>query len=98
MVLIGTGHIPGTDLGPVITPQSQKRIHSLIQSGIDEGADCILDGRNIKVPGYETGNFVGPTILVNVKVALFIFILLRFAYVLFLYFRKLKSLSFFSRP
>ncbi|KAK6621346.1 hypothetical protein RUM43_011652 [Polyplax serrata] len=64
---VNAGHIPGTDLGPVITPQSQKRIHSLIQSGIDEGADCILDGRNIKVPGYETGNFVGPTILVNVK-------------------------------
>ncbi|KAK6642250.1 hypothetical protein RUM44_013973 [Polyplax serrata] len=67
---VNAGHIPGTDLGPVITPQSQKRIHSLIQSGIDEGADCILDGRNIKVPGYETGNFVGPTILVNVKPAM----------------------------
>ncbi|EEB13240.1 methylmalonate-semialdehyde dehydrogenase, putative [Pediculus humanus corporis] len=61
------GHIPGTDLGPVITPQSQKRIHDLIQSGIDEGAKCVLDGRNIKVHGFETGNFVGPTILTDVK-------------------------------
>jgi len=28
-----------------------------------------LDGRNISVPGYEKGNFVGPTILTDVKVA-----------------------------
>jgi len=37
---------------------------SLIQSGIDAGAECLLDGRDVTVPGkYEKGNFVGPTIL-----------------------------------
>ena len=35
----------------------------LIQSGVDEGAELSLDGRNIAVPGYENGNFVGPTII-----------------------------------
>ena len=35
----------------------------LIQSGVDEGAELSLDGRNITVPGYENGNFVGPTII-----------------------------------
>ena len=38
----------------------------LIQSGVDEGATLPLDGRNISVPGYENGNFVGPTIISNV--------------------------------
>lgn len=38
----------------------------LIQSGVDEGASLPLDGRNISVPGYENGNFVGPTIISNV--------------------------------
>lgn len=64
---VNAGHIPGTDLGPVISPQSKQRIHSLIQSGIDQGAKCVLDGRNIKIEGFEKGNFVGPTILTDVQ-------------------------------
>lgn len=40
-----------------------------MQSGIDQGAEILLDGRNVKVPGYEKGNFVGPTILHYVKVS-----------------------------
>lgn len=32
-----------------------------------QGAECSLDGRGIKVSGYEQGNFVGPTLLTNVK-------------------------------
>merc|ERR1712136_659193 len=64
---VNAGHLPDTDVGPVISPQAKQKIHRLIQSGIDEGASCILDGRNVVVPGYEKGNFVGPTILTNVK-------------------------------
>uniref|UniRef100_A0A7R9K0S9 Probable methylmalonate-semialdehyde/malonate-semialdehyde dehydrogenase [acylating], mitochondrial n=1 Tax=Timema genevievae TaxID=629358 RepID=A0A7R9K0S9_TIMGE len=63
---VNAGHIPGTDLGPVISPQSKQRILDLVQSGIDEGAKCLLDGRVITVPGFERGNFVGPTILSDV--------------------------------
>lgn len=63
---VNAGHVPGTDVGPVISPQSKKRIFDLIQSGVDEGADLILDGRNLKVAGFENGNFVGPTIISNV--------------------------------
>lgn len=64
---VNAGHVPGTDVGPVISPQSKQRILGLVQSGIDEGAKIVLDGRDIKVPGYEKGNFVGPTILTDVK-------------------------------
>ncbi|KAI5741918.1 hypothetical protein M8J77_001164 [Diaphorina citri] len=64
---VSAGNVPGTDLGPVISPQAKERILSLIQSGVDEGATLLLDGRNLKVPGYEKGNFIGPTILTNVK-------------------------------
>ncbi|KZS06852.1 Methylmalonate-semialdehyde dehydrogenase [Daphnia magna] len=63
---VNAGHIADADLGPVISPEAKNRIHRLIQSGIDEGAHCILDGRNIVVPGFEKGNFVGPTILTDV--------------------------------
>lgn len=62
------GHVPGTDLGPVISAQAKQRVLGLIQSGVDEGATLLLDGRGLTVPGYEKGNFIGPTILTNVKV------------------------------
>lgn len=45
-------------MGPVISPQSKQRIHSLIESAAEEGAKIILDGRNITVSGYEKGKFV----------------------------------------
>ena len=64
---ISAGDQPGADLGPVISPQSKARIERLIQSGLDEGASVPLDGRNVKVEGYEGGNFVGPTIMSNVQ-------------------------------
>jgi len=63
---VNRGHISGADFGPVISQASKERIERLVQSGVDEGASCIVDGRGIKVDGYESGNFVGPTILSNV--------------------------------
>uniref|UniRef100_UPI00333FD010 CoA-acylating methylmalonate-semialdehyde dehydrogenase n=1 Tax=Castellaniella defragrans TaxID=75697 RepID=UPI00333FD010 len=55
------------DLGPVISPQAKQRIEGLIQKGVDEGAELLLDGRGIQVKGYEQGNFVGPTIFSKVR-------------------------------
>ncbi|CAG2122145.1 unnamed protein product, partial [Medioppia subpectinata] len=64
---VNAGHIPNTDLGPVISPEAKQRILSLVESGVKEGAKLVLDGRGCKVAGYESGNFVGPTILTDVK-------------------------------
>ncbi|XP_054778696.1 methylmalonate-semialdehyde dehydrogenase [acylating], mitochondrial [Prosopis cineraria] len=61
------GTDPNADLGPVISKQAKERIHKLIQSGVESGARLLLDGRNIVVPGYESGNFIGPTILSDVS-------------------------------
>ncbi|XP_020589276.1 methylmalonate-semialdehyde dehydrogenase [acylating], mitochondrial isoform X2 [Phalaenopsis equestris] len=63
---VNAGLEAGTDLGPVISRQAKDRICRLIQGGIESGARAVLDGRNIVVPGYEAGNFVGPTILADV--------------------------------
>uniref|UniRef100_Q02253 Methylmalonate-semialdehyde/malonate-semialdehyde dehydrogenase [acylating], mitochondrial n=2 Tax=Rattus norvegicus TaxID=10116 RepID=MMSA_RAT len=64
---VNAGDQPGADLGPLITPQAKERVCNLIDSGAKEGASILLDGRKIKVKGYENGNFVGPTIISNVK-------------------------------
>nr|GMD08809.1 methylmalonate-semialdehyde dehydrogenase [acylating], mitochondrial [Ipomoea batatas] len=63
---VNAGTEPDADLGPVISKQAKDRICKLIQSGVDSGAKLLLDGRNIVVPGYEKGNFIGPTILSDV--------------------------------
>lgn len=49
--------------GPVISPAAKDRILGLIASAEQEGGKIHLDGRHMKVFGYEHGNFVGPTII-----------------------------------
>ena len=63
----GNGMMQGVEMGPVITKESKQRIEKLIQSGLNDGAKILLDGRNFNVPGCEDGNFIGPTILCDVK-------------------------------
>ncbi len=64
---VGCSYDPETKLGPVVNAEHKQFICNWIQKGIDEGATLVLDGRDIVVPGYEKGFFVGPTILDNVK-------------------------------
>ncbi|KAK4585077.1 hypothetical protein RGQ29_022661 [Quercus rubra] len=61
---VNVGTDPNADLGPVITKEVKDRICRLVQSAVENGARMLLDGRD--VPGYENGNFVGPTILCDV--------------------------------
>lgn len=49
-------------MGPVITKTSLERIKALISSGVSQGAELVLDGRNLSLQGYENGYFVGPTL------------------------------------
>jgi malonate-semialdehyde dehydrogenase (acetylating)/methylmalonate-semialdehyde dehydrogenase len=62
-ICVGHGLEPGVQMGPVITQESKRRVESLINAGVGEGAKPILDGRGTKIPKYEAGNFVKPTIL-----------------------------------
>ena len=64
---VNAGCEPGTDVGPVVSKRAKERVLGLIESGIKEGAKLELDGRDVKVPGYEQGNFVGPTLFSGVK-------------------------------
>src|SRR6202158_1833023 len=62
-IRVGNGLDAGIQMGPVITKESKQRIETLISAGVGEGAKPILDGRNTKIPKYESGNFLTPTIL-----------------------------------
>ncbi len=43
------GAVPGADVGPLVSPAAKDKVCKLVQSGIDEGAKLILDGRSIVV-------------------------------------------------
>ncbi len=63
---IGPAYDKTTDLGPVVDAAHKARIIRWIEKGIEEGADLILDGRHVTVPGYEDGFYLGPTIFDHV--------------------------------
>jgi malonate-semialdehyde dehydrogenase (acetylating) / methylmalonate-semialdehyde dehydrogenase len=63
---VSAGIEKGADLGPVVSKNAKNRILGLVEDGIKEGAKLELDGRGIKVPGYDKGNFIGPTIFSGV--------------------------------
>ena len=63
---VGPAYDPETGLGPVVTAAHKKSVVDWINKGIEEGATVVLDGRDIVVPGFENGFYLGPTILDNV--------------------------------
>ncbi|MFT5744083.1 MAG: malonate-semialdehyde dehydrogenase (acetylating)/methylmalonate-semialdehyde dehydrogenase, partial [Paracoccaceae bacterium] len=54
------------DYGPVVTAAAKANIERLVQTGIDQGAKLVVDGRNFNLQGYEDGFFVGPHLFDNV--------------------------------
>ncbi|MFT4267946.1 MAG: CoA-acylating methylmalonate-semialdehyde dehydrogenase [Xenophilus sp.] len=64
---VGAGTEKGVDVGPLVSCAAYERVTGLIERGVADGATLELDGRNPEVPGYEKGNFVGPTIFSGVK-------------------------------
>jgi len=64
---VGAGNAAGTDVGPLISCAARERVEAFIASGVAQGATLELDGRKPHVPGFEEGNFVGPTIFSGVR-------------------------------
>ena len=48
------------DFGPVVSADAKKRILDLVETGVAQGAELVVDGRNFSLQGYEDGFFVGP--------------------------------------
>lgn len=66
-IKIGPAYDKTTGLGPVINAAHKKSVLDWIEKGLAEGATMALDGRDVKVEGYENGFYLGPTILDHVK-------------------------------
>jgi malonate-semialdehyde dehydrogenase (acetylating)/methylmalonate-semialdehyde dehydrogenase len=48
------------DYGPVVSAAAKANIERLVETGIDQGAKLVVDGRGFNLQGYENGYFVGP--------------------------------------
>lgn len=63
---IGPAYDKTSKLGPVVDKKHKENILKWIQKGIDEGAELLLDGRDVTVEGYENGFYLAPTIFDHV--------------------------------
>jgi malonate-semialdehyde dehydrogenase (acetylating)/methylmalonate-semialdehyde dehydrogenase len=64
---IGSAEDPEAEMGPLITAEHRDKVLSYIDSGVEEGAKLLTDGRGLTIPDCEDGFFVGPTLFDGVK-------------------------------
>src|ERR1043165_4497593 len=64
---IGPGTDPEAEMGPLVTRQHYDKVRSYIDLGVKEGAKLVVDGRGLKLQGYENGFFLGGTLFDEVK-------------------------------
>ncbi|MCJ2080036.1 CoA-acylating methylmalonate-semialdehyde dehydrogenase [Methylobacterium sp. J-090] len=59
---VGPGTDPESDMGPLVTRQHYDKVRGYIDQGVAEGAELVVDGRDLKLQGYEDGYFLGGTL------------------------------------
>ena len=64
---VGAGTDPGNDMGPLVTREHFERVRGYVDLGVEEGATLVVDGRGLKVAGYEEGFFLGGCLFDRVK-------------------------------
>ena len=64
---VGAGCEVGNDMGPLVTREHEKKVRGYVDLGVEEGADLVVDGRDLQVPGHEDGFFLGACLFDNVK-------------------------------
>ena len=64
---VGPGMDKTSEMGPLVTKEHLEKVKSYVDLGIKEGAKLVVDGRNIKLQGYEKGFFIGGCLFDNVQ-------------------------------
>jgi len=64
---VGPGLDKNSEMGPLVTKQHLEKVRSYVDLGIKEGANLVVDGRNIKLQGYEKGFYIGGCLFDNVN-------------------------------
>jgi malonate-semialdehyde dehydrogenase (acetylating)/methylmalonate-semialdehyde dehydrogenase len=64
---IGPGSEDGVDMGPLVSERHFEKVRSLVDAGVEEGAELTVDGRGVAVEGHEGGYFLGPCVFDRVE-------------------------------
>lgn len=56
---VGAGTAAGCEMGPLVTRAHCEKVKAYVDQGVAEGAELVVDGRGLVVPGHENGNFLG---------------------------------------
>lgn len=63
---VGPGLDPDSEMGPLVTKEHLAKVKSYVDTGVKEGAKLVVDGRGLKLQGYENGYFMGGCLFDNV--------------------------------
>ena len=64
---VGPGTDAACDMGPLVTQPHFEKVKAYVDQGVKEGAQLVVDGRGLKVPGFEAGYYLGPCLFDHVK-------------------------------
>ena len=64
---IGSGMDKKSEMGPLVTKEHLEKVKGYVNIGIKEGAKLVVDGRNLKLQGYENGYYIGGCLFDHVK-------------------------------
>jgi len=70
---VGPGTESGNDMGPLVTQEHLARVKGYVELGIKEGAQLVVDGRTLRVPGHEGGYFLGGCLFDHVTASMKIY-------------------------
>ncbi|MQT72448.1 aldehyde dehydrogenase family protein, partial [Pseudomonas sp. FSL R10-0071] len=70
---IGAGTSSGLDMGPLVTAAARDKVKGYIDAGVAQGAELVVDGRDLQVQGHENGFFVGGTLFDRVTAQMSIY-------------------------
>jgi malonate-semialdehyde dehydrogenase (acetylating)/methylmalonate-semialdehyde dehydrogenase len=64
---VGPGLDPSSEMGPLITAQHRDHVAQYVDSGVAQGAELLVDGREMSLQGYESGFFLGGCLFDHVR-------------------------------
>ena len=64
---VGSGMDKGSEMGPLVTKEHLEKVKGYVDLGVEEGAKLVVDGRNLKLQGYENGFYIGGCLFDHVK-------------------------------
>src|SRR5210317_169320 len=64
---VGPGMDKGSEMGPLVTKEHLEKVKGYVDLGVEEGAKLVVDGRNLKLQGYENGFYIGGCLFDHVK-------------------------------